>query len=174
MRIIECNFADHGTAIQSIFNEAIVHSTALYDYQPRSLETIENWFSQKALQHFPVIGLITDNNQLAGFASYGTFRAWPAYQYTVEHSIYIHQDFRGRGLGKCLLAALIEYAEKQNYHVLIAAIDSSNQNSIKLHQSFGFSHAGTLKQVGFKFGRWLDVELYQKTLLTPENPNECP
>ena len=174
MRIIECNFADHGTAIQSIFNEAIVHSTALYDYQPRSLETIENWFSQKALQRFPVIGLITDNNQLAGFASYGTFRAWPAYQYTVEHSIYIHQDFRGQGLGKCLLAALIEYAEKQNYHVLIAAIDSSNQNSIKLHQSFGFSHAGTLKQVGFKFGRWLDVELYQKILLTPENPNECP
>ena len=174
MRIIECNFADHGTAIQSIFNDAIVHSTALYDYQPRSLETIENWFSQKSLQRFPVIGLITDNNQLAGFASYGTFRAWPAYQYTVEHSIYIHQDFRGRGLGKCLLAALIEYAEKQNYHVLIAAIDSSNQNSIKLHQSFGFSHAGTLKQVGFKFGRRLDVELYQKILLTPENPNECP
>lgn len=174
MRIIECNFADHGTAIQSIFNDAIVHSTALYDYQPRSLETIENWFSQKSLQRFPVIGLITDNNQLAVFASYGTFRAWPAYQYTVEHSIYIHQDFRGQGLGKCLLAALIEYAEKQNYHVLIAAIDSSNQNSIKLHQSFGFSHAGTLKQVGFKFGRWLDVELYQKILLTPENPNECP
>lgn len=80
MRIIECNFAEHGTAIQAIFNEAIVHSTALYDYQPRSLETIENWFSQKTLQQFPVIGLITDDNQLAGFASYGTFRAWPAYQ----------------------------------------------------------------------------------------------
>lgn len=172
MHIIECNFAEHGTAIQAIFNEAIVHSTALYDYQPRSLETIENWFSQKMLKEFPVIGLITDDNQLAGFASYGTFRAWPAYQYTVEHSIYIHQDFRGRGLGKCLLEALIYYAEKQDYHVLIAAIDSSNQNSIKLHQSFGFTHVGTLKQVGFKFERWLDVELYQKILSTPAQANE--
>lgn len=172
MHIIECNFAEHGTAIQAIFNEAIVHSTALYDYQPRSLETIENWFSQKMLKEFPVIGLITDDNQLAGFASYGTFRAWPAYQYTVEHSIYIHQDFRGRGLGRCLLEALIYYAEKQDYHVLIAAIDSSNQNSIKLHQSFGFTHVGTLKQVGFKFERWLDVELYQKILSTPAQANE--
>ena len=105
-----------------------------------------------------------------GFGSYGAFRAWPGYKYTVEHSIYVDGKFRGRGLGKLLLQEVIGCARNQNYHVLVGAIDSQNAVSIKLHERFGFVHAGTIRQAGFKFGRWLDLVFYQLILETPSAP----
>ena len=105
-----------------------------------------------------------------GFGSYGTFRAWPGYKYTVEHSVYVASKYRGRGLGKLLLQEVIASAREQNCHVLVGAIDSQNLISIKLHERLGFQHAGTIREAGFKFGRWLDLMLYQLILDTPLHP----
>ncbi|WP_343594600.1 N-acetyltransferase family protein [Acinetobacter sp.] len=173
MTLIECNEAEHATAILDIFNEAIANSTALYDYQPRTAETMKNWFATKQKQGLPVIGAIDETGKLLGFASWGTFRAFPAYKYTIEHSIYIHHTQRGRGLGKILLQALIERAKQSDQvHVMIGCIDATNAASIGLHEKLGFSHAGTFKQVGFKFGGWLDAAFYQLILNTPSQPQD--
>jgi len=169
-RLIDCNEAEYSRAILEILNEAIINSTALYDYLPRSEESMKNWFSVKRENGFPVIGIIDETNKLLGFASWGTFRAFPAYKYTVEHSIYIHHEHRGCGLSKILMQELIRRAQEAELHVLIGCIDATNQASIGLHEKMGFIHAGTFKQVGFKFGQWLDAAFYQLNLNTPQQP----
>lgn len=170
MRFMQCTYDAHAEQILAILNEAIANSTALYDYKPRTLESMVGWFKTKEAGRFPVVGAIDDAGELAGFASYGTFRAWPAYKYSVEHSVYVHVDHRGKGLGRILMQHLIEAAIEQQYHVMIGAIDVANANSIRLHERLGFVHAGTIRHAGFKFGRWLDVAFYQRVLETPANP----
>lgn len=169
-RFVQCTHAAHAQPILDIFNEAILNSTALYDYKPRTLESMATWFSNKDKGRFPVIGIEDEAGKLLAFGSYGTFRAWPAYKYTVEHSVYVHQDHRGQGLGAKVMRALIEEARNQGVHALIGAIDASNAGSIALHARLGFKHVGTLPEVGFKFGRWLDLAFYQLTLDTPLSP----
>src|SRR5436853_351260 len=146
MQLVACTHDAHAGAILEILNEAIVNSTSLYDYRPRAPETMAGWFKAKDAGRFPVIGAI-DGNQLLGFASYGTFRAWPAYKYTVEHSVYVAAAHRGKGLGKLLLQGIVNAAREQNHHVLIGGIDSQNTVSIRMHKRFGFQHAGTLRQI---------------------------
>ena len=119
------------------------------------------WFAAKRKGKYPVIGAVSETGELLGFASYGVFRGWPAYKYTVEHSVYVAAQHRGKGIGKRLLLRVIEQAEAQDYHVLVGGIDSQNVVSIALHRALGFQHAGTIRQVGFKFGSWLDLDLYQ-------------
>jgi L-amino acid N-acyltransferase len=155
MQFVSCTYESHATAILDIFNEAIVNSTALYDYKPRTIESMVNWFKTKAAGDFPVLGAVSSEGELLGFASYGTFRAWPAYKYSVEHSVYVHHLHRGQGVGRALLEQLIATARMQQYHVLIGGIDIANAKSIALHEKLGFKHAGTIHQAGFKFGRWL-------------------
>ncbi|MEY4156540.1 MAG: hypothetical protein RJB64_1261 [Pseudomonadota bacterium] len=167
---VHCTHERHAPAILAIFNEAIVNSTALYDYQPRPLESMKAWFDTKQQGNFPVIGLEDSQGQLLAFGSYGTFRAWPAYKYTAEHSVYVHRDHRGRGLGLEVMRALIESARQRDLHALVGGIDATNTASIALHQRLGFQHVGTLPQVGFKLGRWLDLALYQLLLETPREP----
>jgi phosphinothricin acetyltransferase len=169
MNLIRCD-SGFSEQILAIFNEAIVNSTALYDYKPRSLQSMATWFENKKKGNFPVIGAVNETGELLGFASYGPFRAWPAYKYSVEHSVYVALPHRGKGLGKLLLQAIIEAAREQEYHVLVGAIDSQNAASIRLHRGCGFEHAGTVRQVGFKFGRWLDLDFYQRILETPKGP----
>lgn len=170
MKFIACTLAEHGDAILAIFNEAIATSTALYDYRPRSRDSMTAWFAAKAAGDYPVIGAVDEAGTLLGFASYGPFRAFPAYKYTVEHSIYVHRDHRGRGLGRTLLERLVEAATAQDYHLLVGVIDMANAGSIALHEQIGFVHGGTLQEAGFKFGRWLDVGFYQRRLATPRDP----
>ena len=170
--LIDCNEAEHATAILDILNDAILNSTALYDYQPRTLQSMQLWFATKREQHFPVLGIVNSAGKLLGFASWGTFRAFPAYKYTVEHSVYIHPEHRGCGLSKILMQALIEKAQQQQLHVMVGCIDANNTASIQLHQMLGFTHSGTIQQAGFKFGRWLDAAFYQLTLATPLNPKD--
>lgn len=170
-KLIHCSYEQHAAPILEIFNHAIVHSTALYEYQPRTLSFIQQWFETKRAGNFPIIGL-EQAGELLAFASYGRFRPHPAYKYSVEHSIYVHPEHRGQGLGKSLLKALIQEAEAQNYHLLIAGIDAQNVASIALHTRLGFVHAGTIQQAGFKFGRWLDLAFYQLILNTPTQPVE--
>ncbi len=168
--LVACSFERHADAMLAIFNDAILNSTALYDYQPRTLQNMVAWFDAKRQGHFPVIGLEDSQGNLLAFGSYGTFRAFPAYKYSVEHSVYVHQDHRGQGLGRIILRELITAARHDDRHALIGAIDAANAGSIALHERMGFRHVGTLPQVGFKFGRWLDLAFYQLLLDTPAQP----
>jgi L-amino acid N-acyltransferase len=172
MQIVQCTHDRHAAAILAIFNDAILNSTALYDYKPRTREMMTVWFEIKAKGKFPVFGIENDSGELMGFGSYGTFRAFPAYKYTVEHSIYVDARFRGCGVGKRLLQEVITAAQRQDYHVLVGAIDASNAVSIRLHESLGFSPCGTIRQAGFKFNRWLDLVFYQLILKTPGDPRD--
>ena len=170
MRFVTCTEGAHAGAILDIFNDAIVNSTALYDYQPRKPESMVGWFQARQALGAPVIGAVDDAGTLLGFTSYGTFRAWPAYKYTIEHSIYVDARFRGHGLGRVLLREIMAAAQDQDYHVMVGGIDAANAISIKLHESLGFSHCGTVRHAGFKFGRWLDLAFYQLILRTPAAP----
>ena len=170
LKAIQCEESRHAKAILAIFNDAIANSTALYDYKPRTIEMMTGWFDAKAKGKFPVIGIENDSGELMGFASYGTFRGWPAYKYSVEHSVYVDARFRGQGIGKLLLKEIIAAAQSQNYHCLVGGIDATNSVSIRLHESLGFVHCGTIRHAGFKFGRWLDLAFYQLILQTPSNP----
>lgn len=170
MNFIDCTYDSHSNEILVILNDAILNSTALYDYKARSVASMVDWFAAKERGNFPVIGVTDDSGQLLGFATYGSFRAWPAYKYSVEHSVYIHPEHRGKGLGRELMQRLIERAIQQQYHTMIAGIDVTNVGSVSLHQQLGFHHAGNIKQAGYKFGRWLDLGFYQLLLNTPEQP----
>jgi L-amino acid N-acyltransferase YncA len=169
---VACEYESHSHAILGILNEAIANSTALYDYQPRTPQSMVSWFRAKEAGRFPVIGIEDPEGKLLGFASYGTFRAWPAYKYSVEHSVYVHRDHRGRGIGLALLRMLIEKAREQRYHTLVGGIDVANAASILLHERLGFVHAGTIRQAAFKFGAWLDLGFYQLLLDTPQDPTD--
>jgi phosphinothricin acetyltransferase len=170
MKLVSCEPGRHSDAILAILNDAIVNSTALYDYKKRGPQDMVTWFEGKARKHYPVIGIEHASGELMGFASYGTFRAWPAYKYSVEHSVYVDARFRGQGVGRRLLEAIIREAEIQDYHVMVGGIDAANAVSIKLHESLGFNACGIVRHAGFKFGRWLDLAFYQLILRTPAAP----
>ncbi|MDP4290095.1 MAG: N-acetyltransferase family protein [Bacteroidota bacterium] len=158
--------------IQEMFNDAIINSTSVYDYKPRSMEYMKGWYYSKLKGNFPVIGLFNTLGDLLGFGTYGTFRNQPAYKYSIEHSIYVRKDMRGNGFGNVLLNEIIKSAVSNNYHILVGGIDADNEISIKLHEKMGFKHAGTIKHAGYKFGKWLDLSFYQLILNTPANPTE--
>jgi len=172
MKFVECSYERHAGAILAILNDAIVHSTALYDYVPRPPESMVGWFQAKQAKDFPVIGVESETGELLGFASYGSFRAFPAYKYTVENAVYVHRAHRGRGLARALMQHLIAHARAQGYHVIVAGIDKDNAASVALHTSLGFEAAGIIRQAGFKFGRWLDLAFYQLVLETPAEPRD--
>jgi phosphinothricin acetyltransferase len=172
MTVITCTHEQHADAILAILNEAIVTSTALFDYQPRPRESMGAWFKAKDAARYPVIGVEDEAGALLGFASYGPFRAWPAYKYTVEHSVYVQKDHRGKGLGRVLLQQIITAAQTQEQHLLVGGIEATNTASIRLHEAMGFAHSGTIREAGYKFGRWLDLGFYQLVLPTPLSPTE--
>lgn len=150
-------------AILEIINYNILHSTALYDYNIRTLENQIAIFDDKIKKGFPIIVAI-ENEIVVGFGYYSEFRYREAYKFTVEHSVYAHQNHIGKGIGKLLLKELILLAKSQKLHTMIGVIDSENQNSIDFHKKFGFEIAGTIKETGFKFNRWLDSVFMQKML----------
>lgn len=158
-------------AMLEIYNDVIVNTTAVYDYQPHTLEMRRQWFRIKEAQGFPVF-VAEEDGKVVGFSSIGPFRAWAAYKYSVENSIYVAADQRGKGIGKLLIAPLVEASVQLDMHTIIAGIDATNEASIKLHSSFGFKEVAHFKQVGYKFGRWLDLTFMQLLLKTPEQPVE--
>src|SRR6202161_424331 len=123
MDFIRCIYETHAGAILEIFNDAILNSTALYDYKPRARDSMTGWFKAKEDGGFPVIGAESSLGHLLGFATYGSFRAWPAYKYSVEHSVYVHKDHRGKGIGARLLQELIGAAQERHNHVMVGGID---------------------------------------------------
>jgi len=171
MDVIRCDRSLAGPML-AILNEVIVNSTAIYDYKPRTPDMMQAWWDAKEKGSYPVVGVVDDAGTLLGFATYGPFRNWPAYKYSVEHSIYVERSQRGKGLGRVLLGAIIEAAKEQQYHVMIGGIDSANAGSIALHEKFGFTKCAEIRQAGYKFGRWLDLVFYQLVLPTPGMPVE--
>jgi L-amino acid N-acyltransferase YncA len=150
-------------AILEIINYNILNSTALYDYEPRTLENQTAIFDDKLKKGFPII-VATENETVVGFGYYSEFRFREAYKFTVEHSVYAHPDHIGKGIGKLILEHLIHLAKAQNLHTMIGVIDAENQSSIEFHKKFGFEIAGTIKDSGFKFDRWLHSVFVQKML----------
>ncbi len=146
--------------ILEIYNDVILNTTAVYDYEPHTLEMRKQWFETKQQQGFPVF-VAEEENEVVGFSSFGPFRAWAAYKYSVENSVYVKADKRGKGIGKLLLPLLIDAAKELNMHTIIASIDATNDASLKLHKSFGFVEVAHFKEVGYKFGRWLDLKFLQ-------------
>ena len=147
-------------SILKIVNHAIIHTTSNYNYEIQSLQVQTKWFEDKKAKNFPIIVAVL-KNEVIGFGTYGTFREKIGYQFTVEHSVYVAENFIGKGVGKLLLKSLIELAKSQNIHVMIGAIDAENLSSIAFHEKFGFEVVGNIRQVAFKFDRWLDLVLMQ-------------
>ncbi|MEO5591894.1 MAG: N-acetyltransferase family protein [Chitinophagaceae bacterium] len=147
-------------AILAIYNDVIVNTTAVYDYEPHTLEMRMAWFNTKKEQVFPVF-VAEEAGIIAGFSSIGPFRAWAAYKYSVENSVYVAAEARGKGIGKLLMPPVIEAAKQLGMHTIIAGIDAGNKASIQLHQYFGFEEVAHFKQVGWKFERWLDLKFLQ-------------
>ena len=151
---------DDTQAILDIVNHNILHSTSLYDYNIRSYEQQKTILEEKINKNFPVIVAELDGI-VVGFGMYSEFRFREAYQFTVEHSVYVSEDFHGNGVGKQLLQELINLARKQKLHTMIGVIDSENQGSVVFHEKFGFKTLGIIKESGYKFDRWLDSVLMQ-------------
>ena len=150
-------------ALLDIYNHVIEHTTAVYDYQPHTREMREEWFQSKQQQGFPVF-VAEELDEVLGFSSIGPFRAWAAYRYTVENSVYVKDGHRGKGIAALLIQPLIEAARALQLHTIVAGIDSANEASIRLHQKFGFKQVAHFKEVGYKFDRWLDLVFMQLIL----------
>lgn len=146
------------SSILEIVNFAIANTTAIYDYDLRNLEDQAAIFLSKEDRNFPTF-VIENESEILGFGTYDIFRTKIGYRFTVEHSVYVKDGFAGKGIGKLLLQKLIDTAKAEKYHVMIGVIDASNENSIRFHEKFGFQSMGILKEVGFKFERWLDANL---------------
>lgn len=150
-------------ALLEIYNDVILHTTAVYDYEPHTLEMRENWFAGKQEQGFPVF-LAEKDGTVLGFSSIGPFRAWAAYKYSVENSIYVAAEHRGKGIAKLLMPPLIRAAREKDMHTMIAGIDAGNEASLRLHRGFGFEEVAHFREVGWKFDRWLDLKFLQLIL----------
>lgn len=150
-------------SILDIINYNILHSTALYDYNIRNYEQQKAILEDKTKKGFPVI-IAESNGIVVGFGMYSEFRFREAYKFTVEHSVYVAENYIGKGIGKVLLLELIQLAKAQGLHTMIGVIDSENQGSIKFHEQFGFKTVGIIKESGFKFDRWLDSVFMQLLL----------
>ncbi len=149
--------------ILEIINYNILNATALYDYEARTLESQVTILDDKISKGFPVI-VAVENEMVVGFGYYSEFRFREAYKFTVEHSVYAHPNYLGKGIGKLILENLINLAKAQKLHTMIGVIDAENLNSIEFHRKFGFEIAGIIKESGFKFNRWLNSVFVQKML----------
>ena len=159
------------TFILDIYNDAILNTTAVYAYKPVTLENRKDWYEQKQADGYPILVYELDN-KVVGFATFGPFRAWPAYKYSIEHSVYVDKGYRKNGIGTSLMKALIAIAKEREYMTLIAGIDAENEKSIAMHKNFGFVYSGTISKAGYKFNRWLDLAFYQLELNGPVKPIE--
>lgn len=149
--------------ILAIYNDVIATSTAVYSEVPVTLENRLEWFRGRVAQGYPVL-VAREAGGVIGYASFGDFRSWPGYRFTVEHSVHVRADRRGAGVGTRLMEALLPRAAALGKHVMIGGIDGDNEASIRMHERLGFVRAAHLKEVGRKFDRWLDLVFMQRTL----------
>jgi len=151
----DAGVADLG-GLLAIYNEVIENSTAVFSNQQVTLEDRASWLAARQGDGFPVL-VAADASGVVAFGSFGSFRTWPGYRHTVEHSVHVRADRRGEGIGSAVLAALIERAAGLGMHTMIAGVEAENAASIRLHERFGFSVVARLPEVAWKFDRWLDL-----------------
>jgi phosphinothricin acetyltransferase len=150
-------------AIRSIYNPEVTEATVTFDLVPRSRADQLAWIEEHSGGH-PAIVAVDDAGDVVGFASLSPYRPRAAYATTVENSVYVHRDRRGEGIGRLLLTELVELARSHGFHAVIARIVGEHQASIALHRACGFAEIGREREVGRKFGKWLDVVLMQRML----------
>ena len=168
MLIRDANPTDLG-ALRDIYNDAVLNTTAIWNEVAIDLDNRSAWLELRAQQGFPVL-VAEDTGEVVGYASYGPWRAFDGFRETVEHSVYVRADQRGKGVGPQLMQALVDRARAQGLHVMVAAIESGNAASIRLHERLGFATTGQMPQVGQKFGRWLDLTFMQLILDARDTP----
>ena len=164
---VRAAIADDVPAMMAIFNEVVAHSTAIYNFKPSSLDERRDWFRVRTGAGWPVLAA-ERAGELVGYASFAEFRgAWPGYLYSVEHSVYVRADCRQQGIGSALVQALLPIAAAIGKHVMIGGIDAANEGSLRMHERLGFQRVAHFREVGHKFGRWLDLVFVQRFIDSP-------
>ena len=159
--------ADDLPAMTAIYNEVVANSTAIYNDKPSTLDERREWFRVRSGGGWPVLAALR-GDEVVGYASFAEFRgAWPGYLFSVEHSVYVHADCRQQGIGSTLVQALLPIAAAMDKHVMIGGIDAANEGSLRMHQRLGFERVAHFREVGRKFGRWLDLVFMQRFLDGP-------
>ncbi len=150
--------------IQAIYAYHVLHGTGSFENVPPSLEEMNERFLANQQDGFAWL-VAEEGSRILGYGYYGPFRTRPAYDHTVEDSVYVREDVRGQGVGKAIVVGLVEAAQKAGFSQMVSLIgDFENTASVGVHASLGFQHSGTMRKVGFKFDRWLDVVIMQKAL----------
>jgi phosphinothricin acetyltransferase len=160
VRLVERRDAE---AIRAIYNAEVVGSTVTFDMVPRTIDEQVNWIDEHSGGH-PAIVAVDPAGEVIGFGSLSPWRERPAYAGSVEDSVYVHADQRGRGIGRLLLEELVRLGRDHGFHTVIARIVGGHETSIALHLACGFEHVGVEREVGRKFKQWLDVVLMQRIL----------
>ena len=154
---------DDCAAIAEIYNHAVLHTAAIWNDKTVDIDNRIAWFEARQIAGYPVL-VSEENGIITGYSSFGDWRAFDGFRHTVEHSVYVHPDHQGKGIGRKLLVALIAEARRLRKHVMVAGIESRNHASLHLHETLGFITTGQMPQVGTKFGRWLDLTFMQLQL----------
>ncbi|HET9059151.1 MAG TPA: GNAT family N-acetyltransferase [Acidimicrobiales bacterium] len=153
--------AAHAEGTRAIYNKAIETSTATFEMTPKSLQDQLAWIAEHS-GAYPAIVALADDDEVVGFGSLSPYRPRPAYSTTVENSVYVHDDHHRKGIGRAILVELERLAQAHGFHAIIARISADNDASIALHTACGFEMIGVEREVGRKFGRWLDVACMQR------------
>lgn len=164
--------AEDCEAIAGIYNYAVLHTAAIWNDSTVDTENRLAWFYQRGNAGYPVL-VAEEQGIVIGYASFGDWRVFDGFRHTVEHSVYVHPDHHGKGIGKLLMLELIDRARACQKHVMVAGIEAHNEASIALHHKLGFTISAKMPQVGTKFGRWLDLIFMQLQLddrITPDIP----
>ena len=150
-------------AILAIYNDVVLTTTAIYDETISTLEQRRAWFDGRLKQGLPVL-VAEEAGEVVGFSSFGEWRGRWGYRYTVEHSVHVRVDCRGRGYGRTLIEALFPRAASMNMHMMIGHIDSDAAASLRLHEKLGFERVGFYREVAHKFDRWLNLVAMQRAI----------
>lgn len=157
--------------ITAIYNDAVTNTTAIWNEVEVDTANRAAWLTDRQRQGYPVLVAVDESGAVLGYATFGDWRAFDGYRHTVEHSVYVQRDQRRSGVGYALMVELIDRARRLGKHVMIGAIEARNDASIRLHHKLGFESVGHLKEVGTKFGTWLDLTFLQLTLDRRNDPD---
>jgi L-amino acid N-acyltransferase len=157
--------------VAAIYNEVLRTSTAIFNDRPVSVEDRVKWWRGRVEQGYPVL-VALEGEAVVGFASFGEFRSWPGYRFTVEHTVHVHSEFRGKDVGSALMRELIERARVAGKHVMVGGVDAENVASLRFHERMGFERVAHLREVGFKADRYLDLVLLQRWITPPAHAKE--
>jgi phosphinothricin acetyltransferase len=170
MRIRDAEAKDIDSIV-AIYNDAVANTTAIWNEVAVDAANRAAWLADRHRLGYPVLVAVDEIGAVLGYASFGEWRAWHGYRHTVEHSVYVQKDQRGGGVGTALMVELIDRARTLGKHIMVAGIEARNEASIGLHRKLGFETVGHLKEVGTKFGAWLDLTFLQLTLDRRSDPD---